>query len=143
MNSNFERELAQNGYLIYRNEGDSMLPLIKQNRDLMVIEKLNRSAKKYDAVLYKRDNGQYVMHRIIGSDSQGFILCGDNRYDKEYAVRNEQILGVLTAVVRDGKEIKTNSFKSRLYVHLWCDFFLVRRLILRIKRMLKYEKKNR
>ena len=36
-NSTFEGQLAQNGKLIYTNRGDSMMPLIKQDRDLLII----------------------------------------------------------------------------------------------------------
>ncbi len=143
MNSSFEKQLEEKGNLVYHNVGDSMLPLIKQGRDLMVLERPNRRPKKYDAVLYKRPNGQYVMHRIIGENKYGFILCGDNRYDREYSVQNEQILALLTAVVRNGKEIKADSFKYKIYARLWCDFFHLRRLILMVKGKFKNAKKQR
>ena len=63
--SNFEEILARDGRLFYTNVGDSMMPLIKQGRDLLVIEKTAGKLKKYDIPLYKRDNGQYVLHRIL------------------------------------------------------------------------------
>ena len=31
--STFEEEIARNGFLLYRNVGDSMLPLIRQGKD--------------------------------------------------------------------------------------------------------------
>ena len=37
-NRTFEEEIRQNGYLVYTNVGASMMPLLRQNRDLMVIE---------------------------------------------------------------------------------------------------------
>ena len=143
MNSSFEKELEEKGYLVYYNVGDSMMPLIKEGRDLMVLNRPSRPVRKYDAVLYKRNNGQYVMHRIIGEDKKGFILCGDNRYDKEFGIRENQILAVLTAVSRNGKEIKSDSFIYRLYVHLWCDLFFVRRFVLSIKRYYSKFKKGK
>ncbi len=133
MNSSFEKELEEKGYLVYYNVGDSMMPLIKQGRDLMVLTIPTRPPRKYDAVLYKRENGQYVMHRIIGCNENGFIMCGDNRYDKEFGIKESQILAILTSVSRDGKEIKNDSLKYKLYVHLWCDLFFIRKFILRIK----------
>lgn len=133
MNSNFEKELEEKGYLVYYNVGDSMLPLIKEGRDLMVLTAPTCPPKKYDAVLYKRLNSQYVMHRIIGQNKDGFIMCGDNRYDKEFGIKESQILAILTSVSRNGKEIKSDSFKYKLYVHLWCDLFFIRKFILRIK----------
>ena len=41
------------------------MPLIKEGRDLFMIEKPDGRLKKFDVPLYKRDTGQYVMHRII------------------------------------------------------------------------------
>lgn len=142
MNSTFEKELSEKGFLIYHNVGDSMMPLIKQGRDLMLLRPPCRPYKKYDAVLYKRENGQYVMHRIVGRNNNGFIMCGDNRYDKEYGIKEEQILALLTAVVRGGKELSTNSLWCKIYVHLWCDFFIIRKLILRIKLYFNKLKRN-
>ena len=137
MISSFEEQLELCGRLVYYNVGDSMMPLLKENRDLMVLEKPPRAVRKYDAVLYKRENGQYVMHRIIGEREDGFVLCGDNRFCKEYGVKREQILALLTAVVRNGKEIRYDSFLYKLYVHLWCDLFYLRAGVLCLRSLIR------
>ena len=131
--STFEEQLAKNGKLIYTNRGDSMMPLIKQDRDLLIIKPVHGRLKKYDVPLYKRDSGQYVLHRILQVRKHDYVICGDNRWVKEYGIRDRHIIGVLTAVVRNGKEISVNDWKYRLYVHLWCDLFLIRAFVLRIK----------
>lgn len=135
--STFEEEISRTGKLIYSNVGDSMMPLIRQNRDLLIIEKVSGRLKKYDVTLYKRDSGQYVLHRIIKVRKDDYVMCGDNRWQKEYGITNRHIIGVLTGVIRDGKTISVNDKKYRLYVHLWCDFFHVRALILKVKNYLK------
>lgn len=142
MISTFEEQLNVCGRLVYYNVGDSMMPLLKENRDLMVLEKPNREVGKYDAVLYKRENGQYVMHRIIGVRDDGFVLCGDNRFCKEFGVKKEQILAILTGVVHKGKNIDCNGFLYRLYVHLWCDFFFLRAFILKVIYHINLIKRN-
>lgn len=135
--STFEEEISHTGKFIYTNVGDSMMPLIRQNRDLLIIEKVSGRLKKYDVPLYKRDSGQYVLHRIIKVRKDDYVMCGDNRWQKEYGITNRHIIGVLTGVIRDGKTISVNNKNYRLYVHLWCDFFHVRALILRVKNYLK------
>ena len=71
----YEEVLEKDGKLIYRNVGTSMLPLIRENRDLIIIEKKGRERlKKYDVVLYKRANGQYVLHRIIKVREADYII---------------------------------------------------------------------
>ena len=135
--STFEEAIERTGKFVYTNVGDSMMPLIKQGRDLLMIEKPHGRLKKYDIPLYKRDSGQYVLHRILKVRKQDYIICGDNRYCKEYGITDRHIIGVLTSVVRDGKELDFGSFKYRLYVFLWCGLFPVRAFILRIKHYAK------
>ena len=142
----FEDVIERDGKLVYTNVGDSMRPLIRQGKDLIIIEKPQGRLKKYDVPLYKRDSGQYVMHRILKVRENDYVICGDNRYSKEYGITDKHIIGVLTAIVRDGKEISMTDWKYKAYLHLWCDLFPVRAFVLklrsiprRIKR--KYEKK--
>ena len=142
----FEETIEKNGKLLYTNVGDSMMPLIRQDRDILMIEKPDGRLHKYDVPLYRRDSGQYVLHRILKVRENDYVLCGDNRYSREYSISDRHIIGVLTAVVRNGREIPITDWKYRLYVHLWCDFFPGRALILKamkfpewLKR--RYEKK--
>lgn len=128
--STFEQELEKNGKLVYTNVGDSMMPLIRQHKDLLIIEKPQGRLKKYDVPLYRRDSGQYVLHRILKVRAEDYVICGDHRWVKEYGITDRHIIGVLKAVVRDGKELSVDSIKYRMYVHLWCDFFPVRAFIL-------------
>ncbi len=111
----FEDILNEKGELIYSNVGDSMFPLI-QPRDLLIIKKWDgTSLKKYDIPLYKRDNGQYVLHRVIKVRKHEYVLCGDNRRRKETGISDRHILGVLTAIVRDGKTLSLGAAHYRHY----------------------------
>lgn len=129
--STFEEQLAEHGRLVYTNVGDSMWPLLRQHRDLLIIERVEGRLKKYDVPLYRRDSGQYVLHRILKVREKDYVICGDNRWCREYGIEDRHILGVLTGVVRDGKEISVTNGWYRAYVHLWCDFFPIRAFIIR------------
>ncbi|MFR0880407.1 MAG: S24/S26 family peptidase [Oscillospiraceae bacterium] len=130
--STFENEINRSGKLVYTNVGDSMKPLIRQGKDLLIIEKADRRLKKYDVPLYRRESGQYVLHRILKVRENDYIICGDNRWQKEYGITDRHIIGVLTAVVRNGNHaISVSSFRYRIYVHIWCDLFPLRALALR------------
>ena len=129
--SSFEEEIRRSGYLLYRNEGDSMLPLIRQGRDLLLISrKPEGRLNQYDVPLYRRDSGQYVLHRILKVRKDDYVLCGDNRWQRETGISDRHIIGVLTAVIRDGKQLPVTDWRYRLYVHLWCGLFPVRALVL-------------
>lgn len=134
----FEEQLATKGVIIHTNTGDSMMPLLREGKDLMVIERRPEGlCKRLDAVLYKRPNGKYVMHRILKVRKDGYVICGDNRWQKEYGVPDSWVIGILTAVIRDGKTIPVTNRRYLLYVHLRCDFFWIRMLYIRARGFLR------
>lgn len=135
--STFEEEIRRNGKIIYTNVGDSMMPLIKQGRDVLVISRAEGRLKRYDVPLYKRDSGQYVLHRILKVRENDYVICGDNRCNIEYGITDKHIIGVLTGIIRNGREISVTDRKYRIYVHLWCDFFHVRAFIIRLRQFMK------
>jgi signal peptidase I len=71
----FEDVIERDGKLVYTNVGDSMRPLIRQGKDLIIIEKQQGRLKKYDVPLYKRDSGQYVLHRILKVRENDYVIC--------------------------------------------------------------------
>ena len=129
----FEEIIERDGRLIYKNKGDSMMPLIKEGRDLIVIEKADGRLKKYDVPLYKRDNGQYVLHRIIKVRENDYVICGDNRINMEYGITDKHIVGILSAVIRNGREISVKSKGYKLYVHLWYFIFPLRYILKKLR----------
>ena len=133
----FEEELERSGKLVYTTVGVSMNPLIKQDRDLSIIEKPKGRLKKFDVALYKRANGQYVLHRVVKVLEDGYVILGDNCCSKEYNIKDSQILGVLTSLVRNGKEINLNSFGYKLYVRARYAHYPVRVIISKTKRFLR------
>lgn len=126
MTVRFEDALARGGRLVYTCVGTSMLPMLRQKRDLLIIEKKEGRLKKYDVPLYRRASGQYVLHRIVKVCADSYVLCGDHQWRREYGVTDGQIIGVLTAFVRDGREISVTDKGYRLYVRLWCGLFPLR-----------------
>ena len=130
-------QLSKSGVIIHTNKGTSMMPLLRENRDLMVIRKKGvERFCKYDAVLFQRPNGEYVLHRILKVNPDSYWIVGDNCISGE-TVKDEQILGILTDIVRDGKTIKTSDSGYLLFVRVWCALFPVRSLWLRLLARIK------
>lgn len=127
MPKTIESVLKEDGYLIYKTTGISMEPLLKQNRDIIQIKaKESGRYKKYDVVLFKKE-GAYILHRILKVREKDYIIVGDNCVSGD-VVTDDQILGVLTRIKRRNKEIETSNRLYMLYVHLWCDLKLPRRV---------------
>lgn len=120
--ASFEQVLAENGQLIYTQVGTSMLPLLRQKRDLLIIRKRPEGRlKKLDIVLFKR-GGHYVLHRIIKLYPDCYVIRGDNLFFAERDVQEGQIIGLLHAVVRNGVEYPMGCIKMRAYGWLRVNF---------------------
>ena len=112
MNKKFEDIIAEQGKLVYTNEGDSMFPIIRA-RDLLIIEAVREPLKVGDVPLYKRDSGQYVLHRIVAIKKSKYSMKGDNRAFIEKGITDKHIIGVLTGIVRNGKTYPVETLTER------------------------------
>ena len=133
----FEEMLKEKGYIAYTNVGISMLPLLRERKDIIEIHAKGPSRfKKYDVVLYKRGS-IYILHRVLKVLPNGYLIAGDNNTFIERDVTDDMILGVMTRVIRNGKSITPDNFWYRCYVHLWCDCYPLRFFILRVLRKVR------
>lgn len=120
--------------------GTSMLPLLVWSRDSVELHKCE-NPQKYDIIFYRRDDGHFVLHRIVGNDDKGFILCGDNQVKKEYGITENHIIAIVKSITRKGKTFSVDKSSYKLYVKLWTWILPFRNLILvpmrKIKGLLK------
>lgn len=116
--------------------GTSMLPLLVWGRDTVELIKCE-NPQKYDIIFYRRDDGHFVLHRIVGKDETGFILCGDNQVNKEYGINEKHIIGVVKSITRKGNTFSVDKFSYKLYVKLWTLILPFRNLILVPTRKIK------
>ena len=129
-----EETLTQKGFYAATVSGVSMLPLLRQNKDTVIIEPMTAPAKKYDVVLFRRD-GQLVLHRIIAIKNGICLIRGDNTPGID-RVEETQLLGKMTQFTRGGKQYSTDQLTYKLYSRLLTALFPLRQLFLRIKRRL-------
>ena len=78
-----EDALNEKGVYVSTTSGVSMYPMLRNRRDTIIVKPPTAPLKKYDVPLYRRED-DYVLHRIIGKDDRGYIICGDNCINKEY-----------------------------------------------------------
>ncbi len=119
--------------------GISMFPFLSDRRDQVTLGRAD-FINKYDVVLHRRKNGDYILHRVIGIKNGAYIIAGDNETEKEYGVEKSQILAKAISFTRKGVEITPDKFLYKLYSIGWVLVFPLRRIILeiliRIRRML-------
>ncbi len=121
--------------------GTSMLPLLVQGRDSVILSPAI-NVKINDIIFYRRDNGVFVLHRIIGIDDNGYVLCGDNQWNKEFGITDSHIIGVVTEIRRDGKTISVDDKKYVKYCNRWLRLFPIRRQMIRILSVLRAIKRK-
>ena len=68
------REVMDSGgeFTLYP-RGTSMLPLIVQGRDSVTLVKAEEF-RTGDIAFYQRENGQYVLHRVIAADGETYTV---------------------------------------------------------------------
>lgn len=98
-------QLTAGGEVKFSPKGISMLPLIMEGRDSVVLKKAPDTIKKYDVVLYRRQNGDFVLHRVVAVKADSYTMCGDNQYYREKNVPNDAIMAVMTGLYQGDKYI--------------------------------------
>ncbi|MBQ8174588.1 MAG: S24/S26 family peptidase [Clostridia bacterium] len=96
----FRAILDGGGVFTLRPRGDSMRPTIVPGRDSVSIVKWDGQVSLYDILFYKRADGNFVLHRVLGIDKDGFTMCGDNQVVLEHGVQVEQVIGIVTEIIR-------------------------------------------
>lgn len=114
--------------------GVSMLPTLRNCRDMVELVPLTRGLRKGDLILYQRVNGAYVLHRIVKKPHDGQLVCsGDNQWQPE-PVKAEQVIALVDTYIRDGKRISVEKPSCRLWVGFWVFLFPVRKPFLKLRR---------
>lgn len=79
--------------------GTSMMPLLRQGEDSVSLA-LPENVEIGDVVLYRRKNGQFVLHRIISKTDNGYTMCGDNQYILERDIAHSQLIAKVVGIYR-------------------------------------------
>jgi hypothetical protein len=98
--------------------GISMLPMLRQGIDNVILSPVPEKLKKYDLPLYRRSNGQFVLHRIVEAGDT-YTCVGDNQFVLEPGLRHEQMIALVTAFTRGDKLISVTDFRYRAYCVFW------------------------
>lgn len=128
-------KLAQGGSVSVTVSGYSMHPMLRHRQDTVQLQAAEHYGKG-DLIFYRREDGHFVLHRIVRVVDPGeYVCCGDNQYEPE-AVKAEQVIAKMTCFTRAGKVYPAEHKGYRAYVAAWVWLFPVRRPILALRRAL-------
>lgn len=117
--------------------GGSMLPFLSGNRDSVYLEKPAGKLRKGDIVLFRRTNGDFVLHRIKSIKKDDFYLIGDRQYGVEGPVKLQQIAAVAVGARRKGKEITPRHPVWIFYSKVWINLVFLRPVLFRVAGVLR------
>lgn len=125
-NGNIERQIAEQGFYVSTTVGCSMRPMLRNRRDRVIVLPIgDERLKKYDLPLYRRPDGKYILHRIIGVRDGEYVIRGDNTYAKEY-VPDAWVLGYVTEFYRGKRHVLSSARSYRFYARVWNLIYPVR-----------------
>ena len=114
--------------------GNSMYPMLRHRKSQVRLSAVT-APQIGDLPLYRRDNGAFILHRIIGQadnpadgGDMTYICCGDHQYHPERGIRRDQILAVVTDFKRGSRWVSCTDTGYRCYVRAWIACRPLRRL---------------
>ena len=114
----FRERLAAGQQVRFSPMGTSMLPMLREGRDSVVLSPPPKKLRPFDLALYRRDSGAYVLHRITAV-GQPYTCMGDNQFVSEHGLRHDQIIALVTGFRRNGRDHSVTEPGYRLYCFLW------------------------
>ena len=139
-----QQVLRETGIYVGPTAGTSMLPMLKNRRDTIVVKAKTERLKPLDVALYMRGD-LYILHRVLKVTKDGYIIRGDNCYVDEI-VPEETVIGVLTEFFRKNEHYYCNDKKyldyaRRRVAHYKARRFFVltwRKILVCIKKPIKW-----
>lgn len=134
-----EKELNKGTIVQLKPRGYSMYPLLIPGRDEARIAPLgSHRIKKGDVLLYRRESGMLVLHRVARRIGNELYMVGDNQSKKEGPLRLEQMRGIMIGFVRSGSYHSVHNPVYALYASLWLFLRPLRPVISRTVSRLKH-----
>ena len=126
-----EEVLLLHGQYVGPTVGVSMLPMLKNRRDTIVVRAKTERLQRLDVALYRRGDA-YILHRVLQPIDGGYIIRGDNCYTDE-KVPEDAVIGVLTEYFRKGKHFYCTDKKYRNYAERRLKTYKIRRFFVVLK----------
>ena len=126
--------LASGKRVKIRAKGSSMLPLIRDTRDTIVLSALSGDSIQVGRLLLVRIPQGYALHRVERIEGHIITLRGDGHPYQREQCTPDQVLAEATAILRGKKVIELGSRLWWCYEHLWPKHNFIRRLCLALYR---------
>jgi signal peptidase I len=123
------REVIGKGAVLrFQARGYSMSPFIKHG-DIITVAPLKNSIKTGDVVAFIGNGKKLIVHRIIGKIKNSFVIKGDNLSEADGVIPENNILGYVRKVERDGTNISLGLGNEQFLIALFSRLKILKYLI--------------
>ena len=129
--TDYKTEIEKNGVIGFVPGGISMWPILKNRGQSVVVKKKTERLKRFDVAFYQRTNGAFVLHRVMATTDEGYIMCGDSQLFYE-VVKEEQVFGVMEGYYSGKNYVECSNPKYLLKVEKWYKRKFIRKFKLKI-----------
>lgn len=120
--------------------GGSMVPFLHSG-DMAYLDLPDSPLKKGDIVLYTRESGRYILHRIKKVNKDGsFIMVGDAQMALELIPRQDMIHARVSYVKHGDKLVRPGQFRWLFYQHIWLNVVPFRHFLMTLRGIFKRKK---
>lgn len=141
MKKSIEDMLKEEGFCITEFSGCSMLPMLREKSDRVLLVKPELPLAVGTVALF-RHNGRHVLHRVISREGQSYRFRGDNSIGTEQ-VAEKDVVGTLSGFWRGDKFFDCTGAYSAAYAKRANRTLLWRKLRAKVRAMLRHgEKEN-
>lgn len=109
--------------------GNSMSPFLITERDCVLVQEPKRPLKRGDIVLFQRNSGEYILHRICRTKNDEFYIVGDAQTEIEGPIQRNQIFGHVIKVQRKGIWIDGSNFWWLFFQYVWIRIIPLRPIL--------------
>ena len=110
--------------------GNSMSPFLEHGRDTIYFKTPDRPLKRGDMIFFQRENGQYVMHRLVKIKNDACYCIGDNQTETEGPIPKERVFALITRVKRKNKLIDKKNGWWFFFSHVWIHLIPLRHFLI-------------
>lgn len=113
-------------------DGTSMFPLINPPSDSVILRDIGETRLKTgDILLYQRESGLLVLHRLCRIRNDGYYFTGDNQTEVEGPLPETRLLAIVTHIRRNGHMISVKNPVYKFCSRIWLVLRPVRPFISR------------
>lgn len=118
--------------------GKSMLPTLHEGIDYVdLAEATQEDIRPGRMLLYQRENGAFVLHRVVAVKGDTFTARGDNQYYDEEGLLFSQVIAAVVSYTHNGKAVTCLSRAENAYRRRRRLTYPIRRTVRRGKNFIR------